>query len=93
MFRSLHYINKPPWNSSGHELLISESVPEFTTSDDDQREGLYRHLRDLYLECGWDVDTVEQTAFRRDDFLVKRRGFLNGLFGARANLWGDADHS
>ncbi|KAI1428294.1 hypothetical protein F5Y12DRAFT_732989 [Xylaria sp. FL1777] len=29
-------------------------------------------LRDLYLECGWDVDAVEQRSFSLDEFLARR---------------------
>ncbi|KAI1421367.1 hypothetical protein F5Y12DRAFT_790072 [Xylaria sp. FL1777] len=28
-------------------------------------------LRDLYLECGWDVDAVEQTGFNLEEFLAR----------------------
>lgn len=28
-----------------------------------------RGLKDVYLECGWDVEAEEQTTFRRDEFL------------------------
>ncbi|ROV96763.1 hypothetical protein VMCG_07905 [Cytospora schulzeri] len=31
-----------------------------------------RGIKDLYLECGWDVDAREQHGFRRDEFLRKR---------------------
>jgi hypothetical protein len=90
-FRGLCYTNKPPWDGSGHELLLSEAEPEFTTSDDLEREALYRSLRDLYLEYGWDVDAVEQTAFRRTEFLGKRSDYLNDRFGARAGLEGEVN--
>lgn len=39
-----------------------------------------RHLKVMYLECGWDVDAVVQTAFRRDEFLEKRKQFLNAFY-------------
>jgi hypothetical protein len=93
-FRGLHYINRPPWNGSGHELLISESEPEFTTSEDPQdfqREALHRDLQNLYLDCGWDIEAVEQSAFRRTEFLEKRRDLLNDLFGAWADMYGEVE--
>ncbi|KUI66078.1 hypothetical protein VM1G_02485 [Cytospora mali] len=31
-----------------------------------------RGIKDLYLECGWDVEAREQHGFRRDEFLRKR---------------------
>ncbi|KAI4865393.1 hypothetical protein F4820DRAFT_420308 [Hypoxylon rubiginosum] len=32
-------------------------------------------LRDFYLECGWDVDAVEQGGFRLGEFLAKRETY------------------
>ncbi|KAK4891595.1 hypothetical protein LTR27_009764 [Elasticomyces elasticus] len=32
-------------------------------------------LKDLYLECGWDVDAVNQTRFRRAEFVEKRQKY------------------
>jgi hypothetical protein len=88
-FRGLHYINKPRWDGSGHELLVLEPEPEFLEYPRDiQHEALCRKLRDPYLECGWDVEAVEQTAFRRAEFLEKRRDHLNHVLGARADLYG-----
>jgi hypothetical protein len=66
-FRGLHYIIKPPWDGSEHELLVPEAESEFTTSDDPDdllRGTLYRHLKDLYLECGWDTDAVSRRSYR-----------------------------
>ena len=37
------------------------------------------HLKELYLECGWDVNAVEQSTFRRDEFLDKRRRYLQDV--------------
>jgi len=31
------------------------------------------------LECGWDVEAKEQTTFRRDEFLEKRRSYLKDI--------------
>lgn len=30
---------------------------------------------DFYLECGWDVDAVEQTTFRREELVGKRERY------------------
>lgn len=65
-------------------MLISESIPEFASSDDPadpQHEALFRHLRDLYLECGWDINAVEQTRFWHAEFLEQRGVYLGGLLG------------
>ena len=29
-------------------------------------------VKDLYIDCGWDVYSLEQTNFRRDEFLKRR---------------------
>lgn len=31
-----------------------------------------RGIKDIYLECGWDIESREQSDFRRDEFLRKR---------------------
>ena len=40
-----------------------------------------RELKDVYLECGWDVEAKEQTTFRRGEFLEKRREYLRDAVG------------
>lgn len=37
--------------------------------------------RVTYLECGWDVEAKEQTTFRRQEFLEKRRDHLKYVVG------------
>jgi len=34
-----------------------------------------RKLADIYLECGWDVNAVEQSGFRRADFIARREKY------------------
>jgi hypothetical protein len=34
-------------------------------------------LVDIYLECGWDVNAVEQTAFRSAGFIEKRSKYMS----------------
>lgn len=34
-------------------------------------------LADIYLECGWDVDAVVQTGFRRAEFIEKRTKYFD----------------
>jgi hypothetical protein len=33
----------------------------------------------IYLDCGWDVNAVEQTNFRRDEFLQKRHDYIKNV--------------
>ena len=95
-FRALDYINRPPWASTEHELVYEESAfPPPERADFRDESGFEsqvrardeflakRHLKDLYLECGWDVNAVEQTAFRRDEFLEKREQYLNTIYKDR----------
>ena len=30
-----------------------------------------QELREIYLECGWDVDAVERSRFSLDDFFAR----------------------
>lgn len=91
-FRSLDYINRPPWAGTDHELIYEEwaSPPPVRTDirDDHAFENQVRardeflakrQLKDLYLECGWDVNAILQPEFRRDEFLEKRRRHLDTI--------------
>lgn len=83
-YRSLNYLRGPYYMDFNHELF-SESggkPPKGWRGRDVRRwQASYdvwaamRRLKDMYLECGWDVDTVEQTHFRRDEFLARRQIF------------------
>lgn len=44
----------------------------------------------MYLECGWDVEAEEQTTFRRDEFLEKRRSYLKDVLGSLDGWAGDS---
>lgn len=81
-YRRLEYLGTPAGIDHNH-ALFSESggqPPEDWNARDRQRwQGQYdiwaavRKLKEFYLECGWDVEAIEQTRFRRDEFLEKRR--------------------
>lgn len=92
-FRSLDYINRPPWAGTDHQLVYEEWVfpPPVRTDFRDESDFesqvrardeflAKRQLKDLYLECGWDVNAVSQTAFRRDKFLENRRQHLDKIY-------------
>lgn len=85
-FRGLHWISRPldVEADSEHYLVETEafgySVPDDATGG--ERNNLERlrvswqasrDLKDLYLACGWDRDALQQTAFRREEFVEKRR--------------------
>jgi hypothetical protein len=86
-YRRLQYIIKPPSESTGHELYLEEFEylrpyegpgdrrEEFDSIDSKTLSRL-RHLKDLYLWCGWNLNTIEQATFRRDEFIEKREGLL-----------------
>jgi hypothetical protein len=95
-FRSLDYINRPPWAGTEHELVYEESAfpppvrtdfrdeSDFQSQEQARNEFLAkRHLKDLYLECGWNVNAVLQTAFRCEEFLEKRRQHLDTVYRHR----------
>jgi hypothetical protein len=92
-FRSLDYINMPSWAGMDHELVYEEwAFPPPVRTDFRDEESFEsevqaqsdfmakRHLKDLYLECGWDVNAVSQIAFRRDEFLEKRKRYLDTIY-------------
>jgi hypothetical protein len=86
-FRRLEYLNRPPWAGMAHELIYEDS-PFYPPSRDHDEVGLMlgrewlalRHLREIYLDCGWNVDAVVQTAFRREEFLEERRRYLDEVY-------------
>jgi hypothetical protein len=95
-FRSLDYINRPPWAGTDHELVYLERdfPPPVRTDFRDERDFesrvrardeflAKRQLKDMYLECGWDVNAISQSAFRRDEFLEKRRRHLDTIYRHR----------
>ncbi|KAI7212141.1 hypothetical protein KC333_g7276 [Hortaea werneckii] len=89
-FRGLHYINKPlnENTNTSHQLFeetLNVGVTKTFTEDEIRRwvgKEYYRHwqisreLKDMYLDCGWQVDSVEQPDFRREEFLERRRRHL-----------------
>lgn len=42
-----------------------------------------RHLKEIYLDCGWDVDAVVQTGFGQEEFLEKRGRRLDEVYKDR----------
>jgi hypothetical protein len=46
-----------------------------------------RHLKEIYLESGWDVEAVVQTGFRREEFLEKRRRYLDVVYADRLDMY------
>jgi hypothetical protein len=89
-YRGLHYVIKPPRGGFEHELYLEESayLQPYEGPEDRREESeasdreiltMVRHLKDLYLWCGWNVNAVEQAAFRRDEFIEEREKLLAGL--------------
>lgn len=87
-YRSLEYLVLPShidWDFEGN--MYDRSPP-------DDREGAWkglwiadrevwkaeRRVRDIYLECGWDVNAQgEQTGFRREEFLERRNAYWDSF--------------
>jgi hypothetical protein len=88
-YRGLQYIIKPLSEDIENELYIEECEylrpcegpedrrEEFESIDSKTLSRL-RHPRDLYLWCGWNRNTIEQAAFRRDESIEKREELLAG---------------
>lgn len=80
----LHIASRPP-----SEVLVLGSGQQFRTVPlDSYTEGekkvwlaqyevwkASRKLKDIYLECGWDVNSQDQEGYRRDEFLGKRNRY------------------
>lgn len=81
-FRGLHFIMRPLMveEHSNHELVEDNEYEDAESESSEDRDykvwQAVMYLKDLYLECGWNVDEVEQTNFRRDVFLARRRQYL-----------------
>jgi hypothetical protein len=62
------------------EYLRSYEGPEERREESEASDiktlSILRHLKDLYLWCGWNLNTVEQAVFRRDEFIEKRKELL-----------------
>jgi hypothetical protein len=92
-YRSLRYINRPLSPGDRSDFLLfteqfGERLPEDPT--DAQRQSFERsqrgwqaerRLEAIYLDCGWDVRTAEQTNFRRDEFLRRRSEHIRNVVG------------
>lgn len=101
-FRRLRWMNVPLYEDENHELVEDvfdrgQEPPEFDSGEQretyDHESRLWeaqRGLKDTYLACGWDVEAKEQTTFRRDDFLEKRRNHLKEVVGPLDGWSGDS---
>lgn len=65
-----------PWNDFP-EYWPESMRPEYEADYDVWKAK--RVLKDIYLDCGWDVHTVEQTHFRRDEFIERRERHLQKI--------------
>ncbi|RMX98020.1 hypothetical protein D0868_10331 [Hortaea werneckii] len=87
-FRRLQYINMPLSGDTNHLLFedtldigvsntpTKEELQRYVGKDYYRRWQVSRELKEIYLDCGWKVDAVEQLEFRRDEFLERRRRHL-----------------
>lgn len=101
-FRCLRWMNVPLYGDENHELVedIFDRGQENSDFGNDEQQNTYDHerrlweaqrgLKDVYLECGWDVEAEEQTTFRRDEFLEKRRSYLKDVLGSLDGWAGDS---
>jgi hypothetical protein len=88
-YRGLQYISRPTDSKEGEFQLVLDECHVFAPeSSPDGARGiaqelqadwqLSRGLEEIYLECGWRTDRVDQSAFRREEFLERRRRYLFG---------------
>ncbi|KAK5137432.1 hypothetical protein LTR08_009011 [Meristemomyces frigidus] len=84
-YSSLNYLGTPEGITQFDDNLFAEygRQPPDESKEPDCRQFradydvwvAVRKLKELYLECGWVVDDVEQPSFRRDEFLEKRANY------------------
>jgi hypothetical protein len=88
-YRGLQYISRPSNAKEGeYQLVIDEwdvcipdNAPVKARELTEELHRKWQHSRGLeriYLACGWRPDQVDQSAFRRDEFLEERRCYLFG---------------
>lgn len=88
-FRKLQYISRPSNAKEAEYQLVTDewdiSVPDDAphrarelTEELHRKWQHSRGLEQIYLQCGWRPDQVDQSAFRRDEFIEKRRQYLFG---------------
>jgi hypothetical protein len=88
-FRKLQYISRPSNAKEGEYQLITDewdiSVPEDApdrarelTEELHRKWQHSRELEQIHLQCGWRPNQVDQSAFRRDEFIGRRRQHLFG---------------
>lgn len=84
-FRSLRRVAAPETTFVETDQNSGPTQPESGTSAQHEAEfNLWKAmcgLADLYLECGWDVNAVAQTDFRRVEFVEKRTKYLSEIIG------------
>lgn len=87
-YRRLRYLATPRGvDFSPAEYSDSGGTPPPGWSTDERRRWKASYsvweatqkLREFYLECGWDVDAVEQMNFRLDEFLAKRETYVRDV--------------
>ncbi|KAI0486983.1 hypothetical protein F4859DRAFT_467833 [Xylaria cf. heliscus] len=83
-YRKLKHLATPKGiDFSDPSYASSGGVPPKDLRPDEQRRWVASYavwaatqkLRDIYLECGWDVDAIEQTTFSLDEYLSKREAY------------------
>jgi hypothetical protein len=85
----LEYISRPSNAKEREYQLVVDEWDIFVPDNAPDRareltEKLHRNwqrsrgLQLIYIQCGWRPDQVDQSAFRRDEFIEKRRQYLFG---------------
>lgn len=86
-FRELRYISHPSNSREGEyqlvvdgwDVVVPDNAPERVRKLTEELYSQWQHsrgLRDIYLQCGWRPEQIEQSAFRRDEFIERRRRYL-----------------
>ncbi|RMZ78337.1 hypothetical protein DV738_g3888, partial [Chaetothyriales sp. CBS 135597] len=87
-FRSLNYLGTPLYVdfNTGYFSKYSGKPPRHYSEHDTKRWlaghdiwAATRKIKDIYLDCGWDVKGYEQPNFRRDEFIRRRNEYWENV--------------
>lgn len=98
-FRTLNWLVTGDWHGLQTEWPWDEFPEDWPESDRPGYEADYdvwkaiRGLRDIYLDCGWNIHTIEQSHFRRDEFVERKKRHMEDVVAPLDDMadrfWGE----
>ena len=84
-FRNLNWLTIGDWRGIQTKWPWNDFPEDWPESDRPSYEADYdvwkaiRGLKDIYIDCGWNVDAIEQTNFRREEFIEKQKRHIEDV--------------